>query len=266
MTAPARGVTALVLVAGRGPDDPLARATGTPHKALVPVDGIPMLLRVVTALRATPGVGRILVAIESERALAADAALAALVAEGRVAVVPSAQSASASVVRALETHPDALPLLVTTADHALLTPGMVRHLLDHAPADADLAVPLVRAATVERAWPGARRTYLRFRDGARKGCNLYLMRTPAAAGAARFWAGVEADRKRPLRVARHLGAVPLALYALGLLSLEGAVRRLERRLDLAIATLDMPFPDAAIDVDTPADLAAVAAALAARRP
>jgi 2-C-methyl-D-erythritol 4-phosphate cytidylyltransferase len=264
MTAAARPVTALVLAAGRGPDEPLARATGTLHKALVPVGGTAMLLRVVAALRAVPRVGLILVAIESEKALAADPALARLLAEGAIAAVPSAASASASVARVLDTRPDALPLLVTTADHALLTPAMVAHLLDHAPGGADLAVPLVRAETVARAWPGARRTYLKFSDGARKGCNLFLMNTPAAARAARFWSTVEADRKRPLRVARHVGLAPLALYVLGLLTLDGAVGRLARRLDLSIATLDMPFPDAAIDVDTPADLASVSAALAAR--
>jgi len=44
--------TALVLPGDRLPEDPGARAAGVPCKALVPVGGVPMLLRVLSALAA----------------------------------------------------------------------------------------------------------------------------------------------------------------------------------------------------------------------
>ena len=47
-------MNALILAGSRGPDDPMARAAGVSHKALLPVAGVPMLLRVVEALRALP--------------------------------------------------------------------------------------------------------------------------------------------------------------------------------------------------------------------
>ena len=65
MTAAGR-VTALVLAGRRsGGADPMAAAAGVSHKALLPVAGVPMLLRVVSALRASPSVGRIVVCIEA---------------------------------------------------------------------------------------------------------------------------------------------------------------------------------------------------------
>lgn len=52
-------VTALVLAGQRHGTDPVAAVAGLLHKALLPVAGGSMLLRVLTAPRATPGIGRI---------------------------------------------------------------------------------------------------------------------------------------------------------------------------------------------------------------
>ena len=41
---------AIVMAADRNPDDPVASAAGVACKALAPVDGIPMVLRVLQAL------------------------------------------------------------------------------------------------------------------------------------------------------------------------------------------------------------------------
>ena len=48
------GVTALVLAGQRRGTDPMAAAAGLSHKALLPVAGVPMLLRVLAALRTYP--------------------------------------------------------------------------------------------------------------------------------------------------------------------------------------------------------------------
>ncbi|MFC7554928.1 hypothetical protein ACFQU7_25930 [Pseudoroseomonas wenyumeiae] len=49
------GVTALVLAGSRaGAADPMAMAAGVSHKALLPVGGVPMLARVLEALRDSP--------------------------------------------------------------------------------------------------------------------------------------------------------------------------------------------------------------------
>ena len=72
-----------------------------------------------------------------------------------------------------------------------------------------------------------------------------------------FWTQVERERKRPLRLIRRLGWVMLIRYILGTLSLSDALNELSQRLGLSIKDIILPFPEAAIDVDTPEDLALV---------
>ena len=241
--------TALVLAAGRGPDDPLARHTGSLHKALVPLGGTPMIVRVVTCLRSSPAIGRILVSIERDDVLAGVPELAAA---GAVAT-PSGSSASASVLAVIDTVAP-WPLLVVTADHGLLTRAMVERFLVGVPPDADVAAAVVPAEVVQRAYPAARRTFLRFRDRALKGANMFAFQTPASRGAALFWTRLEAHRKRPLRLIAELGPVAALGYALGWLRLDDAVRRLERKARVKAALVEVPIAEAAIDVDKPDDL------------
>ena len=146
------------------------------------------------------------------------------------------------------------PLIVTTADHALLEAEWVRRFVADASADADVAVLLARRDVVEAAAPGTKRTYLRFADGDWSGCNLFLLRTPRAAAAIALWEQVEADRKRPWRIVRRLGPGLLARYLLGRLTLADALRHLGARAGLQAAAVASPFGLAAVDVDKPEDL------------
>jgi GTP:adenosylcobinamide-phosphate guanylyltransferase len=249
-----RRLTALVLAGSRGPDDPVARAAGVTHKALAPVAGVPMLLRVVRTLRASPSIGGLALCIDQptlER-LMHEAAAAELLADVQL-VVPD-KTPSASVRRALEQLADALPLLVTTADNALLSPPMVEHFSAGAPADADLAVAVASETTIRRAYPDSVRTYYRFGGEGYSGCNLFLARTPEVMKVAAFWSEVERHRKRPWRLVAAIGPLVLLRFLLGTLTLEAAFRRLSTIVGASVRAVEMPFAEAAIDVDKPADL------------
>jgi CTP:molybdopterin cytidylyltransferase MocA len=86
---------------------------------------------------------------------------------------------------------------------------------------------------------------------------VFLLSTPKARQLVEFWIQVERERKRPLRLIRRLGWLMLIRYALGVLSLSDALRELSQRMGLSIKEIILPFPEAAIDVDTPEDLALV---------
>jgi CTP:molybdopterin cytidylyltransferase MocA len=257
-------ITAIVLAGSRGPADPVAVAAGVSHKALAPVAGTPMLARVLETLAAVPRIGRVLVVIEDPALVHGHPAFAPFRARGALTVLPATPSPSRSVLAALDAVPAPFPCLITAADHPLLTREMVEHFWIRLPSDSDAAVALARAETVRAAYPGTRRTYLRFRDGAYSGCNLFALRTRAARSVVAFWRRVEQDRKRPWRMIRLLGPVPLLSFALGRLTLDGAVAALGRRTGTALATVEMPFADAAVDVDRPDDLAQAEAILLRR--
>jgi len=248
-------LTALVLAGTRGGGDPLAEYAGVSHKALIPVEGRPMLERVVAAVAAVPQVGRILVAIERPEIVAA-------LPPQRVPVkaVPAAAGPSASVAAVLAA--EGTPLLVTTADHALLQPDWIQDMLRADAGDADALVALSRSEAVLAAAPGTQRTWLRFADGNYSGCNLFLLRTPATARIVALWQEVEAARKRPLTLLRRLGFTYALRYRLGWLSLAGALGRLGRLASARIQPVILQDGRAAIDVDKPADLLLVRELLA----
>ena len=240
-------VPALILAGSRPGGDPFAEQMGVAHKALIEVGGEPMLARVVAALR-TAGCPRILVSC-------APGPVAQLAGELGTEVVAPASGPSGSVLGALDVA--GTPLLVTTADHALLRPEWVRQLIDGASPESDVAIMLAERHTVQAALPGSRRTYLRFADGHWSGCNLFLLRGPPARVAVTEWTRVEADRKRPWRIVARLGPGLLLRYLAGRLTLASALDRLGRRIGCRIALVPAADGLAAVDVDKPADLADV---------
>ena len=247
---------ALVLAGSRGPADPLASSEGARHRALLEVGGQAMLLRVVRALRATPGMGGITISIEEPAALTAVPELAGLARAGALAVRRSLPSPSRSVLDALQGRPPGRRLLVTTADHALLRPEIVaRFLADAEASGADLAIGLVAARILRARFPGSKRTYIPFRDDGYSGANLFLFRTREAERAAAFWVRAERFRKRPWRLVFAFGPVALALFLLRRLDLDAALARASRAIGARVAAVRLPFPEAAVDVDKPADLA-----------
>ena len=247
-------MNALILAGSRGPDDPMAKAAGVSHKALLPVAGIPMLQRVVEAIRATHGIDRTYVCIEEPRVVSEVPGLAALQRAGFLEIVPAAESPAASVAAALGRIDLAQPLLVTTGDHPLLTPAILQRFLDAAPKDCDLAVALAPGDVVAAAYPGAIRTFYRLGGRRFSGCNLFLVRSPKVAQVAGFWRRLEGYRKRPLRLIWEIGPFALIRVLLGSMNADQAFAYLSRRVGAVIRHVELPIADAAVDVDKPADL------------
>jgi GTP:adenosylcobinamide-phosphate guanylyltransferase len=262
---PAR-FSALVLAGSRGGGgDDLAEAQGQRHRALIPVRGVPMLVRVIRTLRAAPSVGRLLVSIDDPSALDAVPELDALVAEGALAVRRSQRSPSRSVLAVLEELPAGEPVLVTTADHALLTPAMVEHFtLACRRGNADLRVGLVSASVLRARFPESKRTWLPLRDDLYSGANLFGFLTPQARRAAEFWVRAEASRKRPWRLALAFGPRALIAFWRRRFDLDAALEQISRVIGARVEAVRMPFAEAAIDVDRAADLALATRILAER--
>jgi GTP:adenosylcobinamide-phosphate guanylyltransferase len=247
--------TALVLAGSRGGSDDLAAAQGQRHRALIPVGGVPMLVRVVRTLRAAPSIGKIVVSIDDPAALDPVPELRSLVAGGALAVRRSERSPSRSVVVALESLPAGEPVLVTTADHALLTPEMVEHFTRACGREpADVRVALVAASLLRARFPESKRTYLPMRDDLYSGANLFAFLTPAAKRAAEFWVRAEASRKRPWRLALAFGPRALIAFWRRRFDLDAALEQVSRVIGARVRAVKMPFAEAAIDVDRAADL------------
>lgn len=247
---------ALVLAGSRGgKGDDLAAAQGERHRALIPVRGVPMLMRVIRTLRAAPSVAALTISIDDPAALDDVAELRALVASGELTLRRSEKSVSRSVLAALDARPAGEPVLVTTADHALLTPAMVEHFTREARAPgADLYVALVTATLLRAHYPESTRTYLPMRDDLYSGANLFAFMTRDARRAAEFWVRAEALRKQPWRLALAFGPRALWLFWRRRLTLDAVLERISPVIGARVRAVRMPFAEAAIDVDRASDL------------
>jgi CTP:molybdopterin cytidylyltransferase MocA len=238
------GFKALVLAGSRGGADPVADYAGAPHKALIRLQGETLLARVVAALRAA-GATRILV-VSSHPEVRAE--IARLGAEA----LDEAAGPSLSVRAGAEAL--GTPLVVTTADHALLQPEWVQRFIADVPSDADVAVLMAARPTVEAAAPSTKRTWLKLADGQWSGCNLFWLANDRALQVIDLWRRVEAERKRPWKMAWILGPRMLLRFITRRLSLHGAARRLGDLAGVRAAIVETPYGLASVDVDKPADL------------
>jgi hypothetical protein len=118
---------------------------------------------------------------------------------------------------------------------------------------ADITVGLTRAETILAAYPAAKRTFLRFGPDSVSGCNFYGLMTPRAAKAIEFWKRLDENRKRPWRLIAAFGIGPLLRYLTGTVDLESAFAIGSHRLGITAKPIILPFAEAAIDVDKPAD-------------
>ncbi|RDC60064.1 hypothetical protein HME9302_01263 [Alteripontixanthobacter maritimus] len=248
------GFAALILAGTRPGGDPFAREIGVLHKGLIEVGGIPMLERVITALQGA-GANRIAVSCD-------DGAVADLARRTGCDVVATEAGPSQSALAALDII--GAPLVITTADHALLQPEWVQQLVADTSANADVSVMLARQEDVERAAPGTRRTYLGFADGRWSGCNLFYIASPRGRAALELWRHVEANRKRPWRIVARLGLPTLFAYLTRRLTMADGLARLGKRIGIAVALVRAVEGHAAIDVDKQADLLLAEKLLAAR--
>jgi len=258
--------TAIVLAGDRGPDDPLLAASGVPAKAMIPIDGKPMLCRVVDALLAAEEISRIILSGPPAAIVDRLPELERQLANPAVSWQASGPTPSRSAHQALVGLAPATKALLTTADHALLSPEMVDYFCRQARASRrDVVVGLEDYRLLRETYPESRRTVTRLRDGQFCSCNLFAFLTPGSRQAAVFWQQVEQERKKPLRLLRRCGWLTVVSYLLGRLTLEKALARLSDQLGLRAGAVTLPFPEAAIDVDKPEDLELVRQIVAARR-
>lgn len=258
--------TAIILAADRTRDDPLIRHAGVCSKALVEIDQRPMIERVIDALAHSQRVSDIVLSGPARPCLERATTLMALVDKGEVRWMEPANSPASSAYQVLQHLPEDQPVMITTADHPLLRPDIIDDFLERAcTSGADVVAGVTTIDAIHEKFPGARKTVMRFSDNGYCGCNLFAFLSPRSHRVANAWRTVEKQRKNPLYIVRQLGLGSVLRYSLGLLKMETAAQRLSTKLQVDIKPVLLPFPEAAIDVDTVEDQRFVESILGADR-
>lgn len=238
--------TCIVLAGQRPGTDILARHFGLERKALVPLNGEPMITHVVRTLHSSPHIDKIFILSQDVESLRS-----AVDSGGGAVLVESQSSISLSIKKQVTETGFASPILVTTADHPLLTTEMIRDFL--CAADGDVAVAMVERAAMLAQFPDAKRTWLRFSDGAWSGANLFALMSLKSIFALDLWADAEQDRKKIWRLFMHFGFGLASRALTRTISLRKALLVAGRKLGLEANLVAMSDPVAAIDVDKLSD-------------
>ena len=247
--------TAIILAADRESENPVAKAAGVRCKSLAPINGIPMIFRVLEALSSSSKIDNKLLCGPPESIIDQEPKLTECIASGRAAWIANQATPSLSAHEAMKSLPQDRAILLTTSDHALLTPQIVDFFCNKAQeSGCDVVVGVARHETVMAAYPETSRTAYRFKDGAYCSCNLFAFLTPQARTVPSFWRRVEQQRKKPLRVISILGWRTVLLYLLKKLTLPETVNRISKRLGCRAGIVIIPYPQAAVDVDSVEDL------------
>ena len=250
-----------IVLAGGDPlrDTELLAHTGgnAPCKALIELGDKTFLERIADALLSSGRVRRIVVAgLEADRIpnLGPD-----------VAFLPDAGSMLNNGQAGLDyfygTGEISERIVVSSADVPLITPEIVRDLLDtDLQYDVDFCYNIVEKETMEQTFPGSGRTFVRIEGKRFAGGDLNLVR-PTILGDNR--AKVEeiiGERKTFWKQVRAVGLGTLFLLLVGQLTIAGVERQVGKALGFTAKAIICPHAEVAMDVDKPHHLDVVLAA------
>lgn len=239
------------ILAGGSSDDGVATATGAPCKALVELEGRPLIAWVIDALREAETVGEI-VAIEGPgRSIS--------LSDGRRPDFPIVTARGPrfldTLSAAVEARSDDERVLVVSADLPLLTSeavdGFVRSCQE---TQGELSYPIVEAEAFDRAFPGRGKTVAPLREGRFTGGNIAMVTRRFVIEQGAAIARTFDRRKSTVGLAWMFGLRFVARLLLGTLSVEDLERRGGEMLGTTLAAVPVPWPEIGFDVDHAEDL------------
>jgi GTP:adenosylcobinamide-phosphate guanylyltransferase len=254
LISPTHEIGAIVLAGERPGSSELAIAQDKPAGVLVSVAGKSCIEYVIAALRSSAAVRGGVIVGPSAAITESDSVMQSLIAAGDFQWVAPAIGPSASALRALDCL-NRYPALLTAGDHALLEPSTVDEFCTMASrVTADFVIGLVPHDIVQSQFPESRRTILRFSDGAFCGSNLFLINNEQGKAALHLWTRIEANRKRPWRIAHQLGWRTMVKYLRRALSGRDVCQILSGASGCAVDFCAVNSARAAVDVDSSDDL------------
>jgi GTP:adenosylcobinamide-phosphate guanylyltransferase len=250
---------ALILAGGAAPPD-LQAATGCDDRACVPLEDVPLVLRVLAALEGTLEIDDITVVCnDGARDLikAQNAGIRLVQAEGKMID---------NLRRGLELTRSE-HVLICTCDIPLVRSETFSRVLAEA-ARRSLAVtyPVVTRAACEAAFPGGTRTYARLDGREFTGGNAVVVPRVLIERATPLIDAAYNARKNPLALAKLLGPAFIMRFVTKKLGIEETERKLSNLLNCRVGAVILEDEsDAAIafDVDKLKDLETAARVLAA---
>ncbi|GAB4398296.1 MAG: hypothetical protein OHK0052_21270 [Anaerolineales bacterium] len=241
--------------------EPLYPLTQGKSKALLEINGKPMIQWVLDSLSKSPSIGNVVVMGLDESS--------GVTCEKPLFFMPSQGSMVDNILggaKRLQTiNPAIRYMLIVSSDIPTLTSEMVEWLVQTITAsDHDVYYGVITRDTMEARFPGSKRSYTHLKDMVICGADINAVQMSAITSNYELWSALIEARKNAFKQASLIGWGTLLLLLLRQLTLDGVVQRVGSRLGLRGRALVCPYAEMGMDVDKPAQFEMLNAALRAK--
>ena len=228
--------------------DPLYEFTQGGSKALLDLAGKAMAQWVLDALSNSESIENIvLVGLTEDSGLESSKPMVYLANQGSML-----ENIVAGAQKLMDIKPGLDVVLTVSSDIPAITAEMIDWMsAEVAKSDHQVFYNVVTQEDMEHRFPGSKRSFTRFRDISVCGGDMTAFRTDLITGENNLWQKIIESRKNVFKGAALIGYDTLILLLLRRLTIDGAVERAGRSLDVTARALRCPYPEIAMDVDKP---------------
>lgn len=233
--------------------DPLFAEAPEGYRSLIDVRGKPMAQWVLDALSDSANINTIYVmGLPPTCGLTSDKPLIFIEESGGLF-----ENIRVGVLRAAEDHPEQHKTVIASGDLPAVNGVMVDWLIQKVIEQPNILLyyNVVSRDTMEKRFPESNRSYVHFKDLSVCGGDLNVVDKDLFTTERPLWKQLSEARKSPLRQAALLGWDSLFLVAFRLVTLQGAVKRVCKKLSVTGLALVNPYAEMAMDADKPHQLA-----------
>ncbi|MFC1878397.1 NTP transferase domain-containing protein [Chloroflexota bacterium] len=243
------------------PDSLLYPYTNGQPKALVDMCGKPMAQWVLDALCDADSIDRVVViGLPDGSPVTCEKAQAFIPSHGDML-----DNIRAGVNQMMELNPDAEKVILVSSDIPTIDAEAINWVVNEASkTEADVYYNVVTRDAMESRFPGSSRSYVHFRDVSICGGDMNVARTALVRENDELWKRIIAARKNVFKQAALIGYDTLILLLLRVITIDGVIKRVARRLNIVGRALICPYAEVAMDVDKPHQLEMLRADLAKR--
>jgi NDP-sugar pyrophosphorylase family protein len=233
------------------PEEPLYEFTQGQPKALLDIAGKPMVQWVLDALGGAKTIDQVvLIGLSEEDGLESPKPITYVPNQGGML-----ENVRAGIEKVLELNPQATHVLGVSSDIPAIEAEMVDWIVNtNIQTDLDLYYTVIPRQVMEERFPNSNRSYTRLKDVEVCGGDLNMIRASTVKTNDELWNRILAARKNVFKQAALLGYGNLFLLLSRQVTIEGAVKRVTKRMDITGTAVVSPYAELGMDIDKPHQL------------
>lgn len=239
-----------IVIAGGENSEALKKVSQVEKEALTPICGEVMVKYVTNVLEKSPLVNKIVLVgpVEELKRKYSE--------EEEIILTDPGSTGLKSVLKGLEHVDKGKMLLISTGDIPLLSVEAVEEFLSSCKEKkADVIYSVISKEICEKKYPEVKKTFVKLKDGAFTGGNLFLVNPDIIKECVRKGEEIVRLRKNPLALAYNfLGIKFLIKFLFQSISINEIEEKFSSLLGVRGACVISNFPEIGLDVDKPSDL------------